>query len=102
MKNSTDLSEKLLTALEHQKQYMRASSYTEYENNSAEIERLVQKLSQVNTPKRINSIQQKKILKSFNELALIVDAHKQEAADQLKKINQKRRTVTAYQKLKLK
>ena len=99
MKNKTDISEELLKALEKQKQYMRASNYTEYENNSAEIERLVQRLSQENPLKSINSIQQKKILKSFEELTLIVSAHKQNASDQLQKINHKRRTVTAYQRL---
>lgn len=97
VKQNTDLSTRLLEALEAQKQRMRKSNYDQYDVHSAEIEEMVQTLSQPDNYEQLPRCQWEKLIASFRELTLLVASHKQLTADQLQQVRQGKRTLTAYQ-----
>jgi hypothetical protein len=87
----------LLNHLAAQKQRLRNSDYNQYDAHNAEIEEMVQILSQTDQHESLTSTQWEALMTSFRELTLMVASHKQIAADQLQQLRQGKRTLSAYQ-----
>ncbi len=97
LKQDMDIPTLLLDRLAAQKQRLRNSDYHQYDAHSAEIEEMVQTLSQIGQHKPLPNSQWEALMASFRELTLLVASHKQNAADQLQQVRQGKRTLAAYQ-----